>query len=655
MAEFYFADANIGGIAAEGWAAVMYNEDEHTTYSLSVPVFTTTDQTALIAGLLDSGPFWPTSWGYGPITEITEIYGSIGSGWFTVSPAETCEVFLNFDVRPLKTDLDMTIEGLRDARTSTQQHAPAAGRLPDAEAFLDQGYVAPDGTTVGSDNGTWDYADLNGNGVLDAGEPHEPFDDVNGNGIRDDGTVAVKIEISGRTTDGPREIIVKSTNGDVVRLRNPSNEGDVQVMTATEIRWYTHVRSVTLEAFPGPNPRSLTGGAIKAEVSSIDEPSHPDAFWAEVRVFPEDTTDMNGVPIPPVFVPVTGSSEQTTLAPGVDLVLFTRDGTPLSEEKEASKCSIIQVNNDDDDGDSPGAYHGEVNVVHDKDDANGVEGEDDLLTLKIRQYIRSSPCDPPVTLKLQFPDSHIRIWRNANKTSRMTSGSTFPHDRDTTLYIEGIKPHANRIGDTITLTAESNGSTIAQDTVRVVVAQSIFALVGDGPGSYAPNLIATLGGRKIDSGTNPFLVEGKLDDAEDSADRTPCYYAVWIWRTQKLAKMALAAESGYVVFEEHSNFGMGWAFFAQNNQVQRNPIWITHFMNVGHEYANIGYRYMVETTFLSVGEGYPGLTGYPDFWVRNRDVPQFVDESVYFVHGVVTLRCSPTAAAPTPRSRPPPP
>ena len=235
-----------------------------------------------------------------------------------------------------------------------------------------------------------------------------------------------------------------------------------------------------------------------------------------------------------------------------------------------------------------------ANPAPDKDDANGVAGENDLLQLKLHAL------DPATltgfTYTLQFPEGKIAIWQQPDKTGDIVSGTTtFPTAEDTTVYVEGLAPSTSMDGEIVSLELHQGGGTAVADSVKIVVAQSMFAIFGDG-NAWANSesvLRSYLAGVKKDQRTDPYVI--RRDDA--------CY-AVFIGNTEKFAKLAISAQDGYVVFNGHSNFGMGLAF-------STGLAGISQFMNVGEGLVLINWRYMRDNQ------------GHPAFWIED---PEYGDD-----------------------------
>ena len=279
----------------------------------------------------------------------------------------------------------------------------------------------------------------------------------------------------------------------------------------------------------------------------------------------------------------------------VDLDIIKPDGSELDDDKEVSEGEVVNVNIDDDDKDGGNGSHGKTKITSDKDDTNGVVGEDDLIQLKLHKI------DIPAfkgNFKLEYNNKKIAIWKNKDKTGEVESDiTTFDNITDDTfVYVEGKSPHGNTDGDIIKLVLYNDkGVILGSDEVKIIVADMIFCLYGLGPvknGKAA--LVSYLVGKAKDSRPNTYILHG--------GSRNNLYYSVNIWDTEKYAKIALASDA-YVAFSGHSNFGMGFAFGDENKITKINDI-----MNLGCELVAIDWKY------LKMDQKYPKFTvDYKDY------------------------------------------
>lgn len=178
----------------------------------------------------------------------------------------------------------------------------------------------------------------------------------------------------------------------------------------------TRIEALLLEENPMPasSARLLLFGAVLAVLSTITMP--------------------------------TGCGKKDKPVLKADLDIIKPDDTELADGDEESKGEVVQVNTDDDDGDAGSG----ANPTPDKEDGNGVNGENDLLRLKIHKLEPSGTTG--FSYKLHFPSSKMAIWKQNNKTQAVTSDTTtFPVDSDTTVYVEGKSPSSNMDGEIITL------------------------------------------------------------------------------------------------------------------------------------------------------------------------------------------------------------
>jgi hypothetical protein len=103
-------------------------------------------------------------------------------------------------------------------------------------------------------------------------------------------------------------------------------------------------------------------------------------------------------------------------------------------------------------------------------------------------------------------------------------------------------------------------------------------LLGHGE-TGSTSLVNYLYDKKKDPRASPFLVLGKDEAGNDAA------YAVWVWRSEKLAKLALATKDAYVCYDGHSNFGLGFAFSTGFTN-------ISQFMNAAEDLVAIDWPYL---------------------------------------------------------------
>ncbi|MEZ0227935.1 MAG: hypothetical protein ACAI25_04870 [Planctomycetota bacterium] len=243
---------------------------------------------------------------------------------------------------------------------------------------------------------------------------------------------------------------------------------------------------------------------------------------------------------------------------------------------ELPENAVVAVNLDDDDKDGGTGADGQVNLVSDKDDTDGVSGEDDLLEFKLRR-----PATAPVGAR--FVLSHaakIAVWRSKTKNpgSRVQPGETF-EAKDETFWLEGLDASSGGANETLgAKLVAANGSALVEDQRTVSVARSAFLLLGHGnSGSWA--LKSWLDGRKVDSRTNPVLVRGKDEKGKPQA------WAVYIWNTEKGAKIALSTAGSVIAYDGHSNFGLGYAFETHFSRVSQ-------FMNIADAQVPVNWAYL---------------------------------------------------------------
>jgi len=268
----------------------------------------------------------------------------------------------------------------------------------------------------------------------------------------------------------------------------------------------------------------------------------------------------------------------------VDLAVVRPDGTelPENEEETKQKAVAVVVNVDDDDADGGEGAHSQTVIISDKDDAQ-VDNENDLIALRIHAIPELA--GSVFTLRLVFSNAHIAVWRNANKTTAVQSKSRFAVDEDVTLYIEGksaCSPPETIVP--IVLQLLRDDTIYATDSAFVTVPKSIFLFAAD-PDDPA-SVHAYLNSAKKDTRTDPYIL-GKASDLNGAK-------AVYVWSSEKQAKIALSTPGAYVAFSMHSNFGLGFAFDTGFSSV-------TDFMNCSEELVGIDWAY------LRASQGHPAL------------------------------------------------
>ena len=285
------------------------------------------------------------------------------------------------------------------------------------------------------------------------------------------------------------------------------------------------------------------------------------------------------------------SSTQLNAQSSGDIDFATAPSVIVPEDKEDTEGGWAVLNFDDDDEDGGASGHGQANVKGDWEDANGVEGENDLVFLGIRRVFV-----PIAQFRLKFDDEHIRIYKKANKTEPVISEVTeFTNDQNKeyiTLFIEGIKPHEDDEGTIITqqIKIGASGDWNLGDTVKVRVAQPIIAVFEENPdwadtyehfNNFGKEEAGDDESRKRftlkSAGTQPdtFLAPGKFYKSGGAALKDVCYSFSQIKgaRGERILKIALALQDANVITIGHSNFGMGLAFKGQYTE-------FTDFFNV---------------------------------------------------------------------------
>jgi hypothetical protein len=193
--------------------------------------------------------------------------------------------------------------------------------------------------------------------------------------------------------------------------------------------------------------------------------------------------------------------------PQIDLDIIKTDGAELSDASEESPGGYVPVNNDNDDYD----FTSGTSQILDKDDTNGVTGENDFVQLSLHHV---TPGASGAKYRLVFTSSKIKIWSNANRTNPVTSNVTeFDANVDTTVYVEGVSKGDSAGAEVISITYIQGGTTIADaDRVNFTVYEvtgptnvpgyTIYTYNGDIPGGGTGSWIATDGTVETGSSSN---------------------------------------------------------------------------------------------------------------------------------------------------------
>lgn len=306
---------------------------------------------------------------------------------------------------------------------------------------------------------------------------------------------------------------------------------------------------------------------------------------------------------------------------GIDLDLVQANGKDVPEPLEELQGLAVPLNVDDDDRDGGAGGDGQVRVVSDKDDPNGTLGEDDLVPLRIRLT------RPQVGARLRIRfGARVAVWRKADRTGRVRDGATLPL-QDTTLFVEGLRASSPGKGEPIRLELVRGTKVLGGDSVRVHVTRAAFLLAGHG-GTGDRILEQALARRALDRRRNPALVRGR-----DGQGRT-VWWSVYSWNTERQAKIALATEGSVVVYDGHSNFGLGLAFRTHLTSVRQ-------FMNVAEPQVSVSWKYLREH------QEHPSLTISEEEYGDDLSTPEPFDpvevpRQVRAAHGTYSVRTYPS-------------
>lgn len=303
--------------------------------------------------------------------------------------------------------------------------------------------------------------------------------------------------------------------------------------------------------------------------------------------------------------PARRATETLTLGdatPSLDglLVLVDGNGADVTGVKKTTDGVLLRVNLDDDDQDGGRGGDGELEIVPDKDDRDGVNGENDLLPFKLA---RPATCPQGATLAISF-GPRLAVWKSATKAAgtRVESGTKLPAAA-TTLYLEGLSPSEPGAPETLEVTLEANGRAIGTDRGRVHVARPAFLLSGHS--ASAPSTDALVR-RAADRRRDPIFIRGK--DASGKA----VAWTVHAFNTEKGAKIALSTEGAVVAYHGHSNFGLGYAFATGFTSVRQ-------FMNIAEPQVPVNWEYLRDH------QEHPGLMFADDEYGDDSTTSTFSD------------------------------
>jgi hypothetical protein len=220
--------------------------------------------------------------------------------------------------------------------------------------------------------------------------------------------------------------------------------------------------------------------------------------------------------------------------------------------------------------------HGHTDAKSDLEYVGPIAGEKDLLQLKVKRVNITET----VGYRLKFDATNIRIWKQPDRSEPVISEQTVFGVADgkayAVLYVEGIKPHEDDTGTMITeqIKVGATGSWVDGDKVKIRVAQPIVVLLGDGEEwttqdgkpitdyiqENAPQKdgkVDPLYQRTFMGEANTYLLSGFNQDK-----KKVCYsFSGAIGeKANKLAKLALKTEGTNIIFDGHSNWGIGIAF-----------------------------------------------------------------------------------------------
>jgi hypothetical protein len=235
----------------------------------------------------------------------------------------------------------------------------------------------------------------------------------------------------------------------------------------------------------------------------------------------------------------------------------------------------------------------------------------------VRLKIRKLSDGVTGVFRIVYDNEHIVIWKSLRKDAsndELVESDTTEFDvhQDTILWVEGIKPHGNTNGTIVALKlmdGDDQPVANAEDKIKIIVAEPVFALFATGATTGETTLRQYLNTQKKDARTSPYVVKGQTQSGQ------PTYYSVNVWHSEKLTKIALSTEGASIVIEGHANFGLGPAF-------QWDLSNLSAFMNVGTQYAAVDWNYLM-------------AEGHPNLWIETNEIPVTVTN--YTIPGPIGL------------------
>lgn len=283
------------------------------------------------------------------------------------------------------------------------------------------------------------------------------------------------------------------------------------------------------------------------------------------------------------------------------------DETPLDESVEETEGVIIDENIDDDDGDC--CNISTFDPIPDKYDIDGVDGEDDLVRLKLHKIFSNSSMPSNFSKstfigKLIFSEEHIKIWRDSRKTVNVSSQTTvFDPTIDNIVYVEGINSNPLNTGDIITLEIirtdikfnAFNAGLV--DNIKTMVPQEKI-LVFWAAGSN--DVIKKEFKKYLESITKPaninknrcqiYGLNNQSQKVQYSIYFDSRYPQLNEERSQELFSLALSKIDAHVIYNGHSNFGLGFIFYFNSPGTTS----IEKMFNVGYNMAAIEWKYLIK-------------------------------------------------------------
>ncbi len=301
-------------------------------------------------------------------------------------------------------------------------------------------------------------------------------------------------------------------NKPTLRLRQESGDGSVRIFT-TEA-----TPRVVLDYSKEHSQTSLPGGATlwdtlkgqtATDVALQIEGLVPGAIEMEIVITLNGTTG-----------PVIHRDRVRITVIQASLTLYKRDGT-TKVTKKVDPGAYVALNNDDDDADGGG-------TAMDKDDVNGVTGEDDLVKAEFK-FDATFDNLQEGTITIERTNGKVKLWKQATKgtdqeltftnnkreydLSNATQRQAFADEvKNKVCYVEGVEASAAIRDSGLKLTFVKSTNTIASDETKITAIDLALQM-------YKRDGTTLIGlDKKADPGSF-ILYNNDDDDADGTMDR----------------------------------------------------------------------------------------------------------------------------------------